>query len=86
MTWWWLSFADHARPHGQQFLGAAVVGPALSGVHALMLSHALGCNPGGEVALLEIPSEVALRIPPAYKRRLLTRVECTTLDDLLGPP
>lgn len=45
---WWLSFADGARPQGQQFLGVAIV-PADDMIAAVRLTHRLGINPGGEV-------------------------------------
>jgi hypothetical protein len=46
---WWLSFADPGRPSGTQFLGVAVVqAPTFSA--AIVRSHRIGANPGGEVA------------------------------------
>lgn len=51
--WWWLSFADGDRHAGQQFLGIAVVRAAGFGL-AVMQTHALGINPGGEVQGKEI--------------------------------
>lgn len=59
--WWWLSFADGERPTGQQFLGVAVVRAAGFGL-AVMRTHALGINPGGEVAGKEIGASCP---PPA---------------------
>lgn len=42
--WWWLSFADESG-----HLGIAIV-PGGNVVQAASFAHAVGCNPGGEVA------------------------------------
>lgn len=82
--WYWLSFCEPSRPSGAKFLGASVVGPAADMLHAVLIAHAMGCNPGGEVEGAPIPASAEARIPPAYRRRVLTREECQELDDLLG--
>jgi len=51
----WLSFVDPARPKGTQFLGAALV-EADTTTHAIRQSWSFGCNPGGEVQALALPS------------------------------
>lgn len=79
MTYWWLSFADSDLPVGQQFLGAAVV-EAPSFVAAVLLSHALGINPGGEVKGIELPRPPNAR----WRNRLLSIEDLRTLDLELG--
>lgn len=52
--WWWLSFADGTKPHGQQFLGVCIVyGPDFEGAHAATWFYDL--NPGGELLGSLIP-------------------------------
>ena len=55
-TYWWLSFADASRPKGQTNLGVAIVRGRDLG-DALARAWELGCNPGGEVAGMEVPLE-----------------------------
>lgn len=83
MTFQYLSFADPERPTGTQFLGAVIV-EAPDFITAVMLSHALGINPGGEVVGAAFPEHVH---PPArYVGRLLSKVEIDAMDaELLGP-
>lgn len=61
LQYWWLSFADSSRPTGQQFLGVTVV-KACGMALAVMRSHSLKINPGGEVRGVVIPAHVP---PPA---------------------
>lgn len=71
--WWYLSFADPARPKGEQFLGAAIVdGEDLAS--AITSAWRRGCNPGGEVMGIEITS-ISDRVVESYRFRLLTRDE-----------
>lgn len=54
-TYYWLSFCDPDREEGDQFLGAAIV-PASNGIEAAVsVAWDLGCNPGGEVVMIELP-------------------------------
>jgi len=54
---WWLSFVDPSvwvppgeiRPGGRSFLGVCIV-TAASPVGAMLVSHKLGINPGGQIA------------------------------------
>lgn len=83
--WWWLSFVDGDRPKGEQFLGACMVqGRGIT--TAISRSWDLGCNPGGEVAFVEIPADRT--IPDAWANRLLTRaeVESAELNAALSAP
>ena len=76
--WFWLSFCDADRPTGTQFLGACIVrGRGIA--TAIREAHRQGCNPGGEVKVVEIPPE---RYPkPPWVNRLLTKDEAMS-DDL----
>lgn len=69
--WYYLSFADE-----KDFLGAAYV-QAFGEVHAVTQAHALGCNPGGEVAIVgPLPAEAMdENVPPCDRERLLSREE-----------
>lgn len=74
--WYWLSFADPARPKGTQFLGVVILRGESFG-DAFLRSHLLGLNPGGEIVGVEIPAD---RVPPArYRMRLLSREEAESL-------
>lgn len=64
---WWLSFADSERPKGQQFLGAAVV-EAPSHLDAVLKSHRLSINPGGEVECSNIPADKMAEFAPYVDR------------------
>jgi hypothetical protein len=79
---WWLSFCDPDRPEGQRFLGVSIV-PGFDIVTAASAARVLGCNPGGEVAGIEIPAENSVRIPGRYVGRLMSRAECDELDLVL---
>lgn len=76
--WWWLSFVDPSRPIGKRFLGVAVL-PAQTVEDVITLSHLTGCNPGGEIALLPIPTEAMHKIPLTYRNRLLSQQEAESL-------
>ena len=63
--WWWLSFADSARPEGQQWLGVAVV-RANGFLNACRTARSVGVNPGGEVrgnAMFESLGEPPASLP-----------------------
>lgn len=67
----WLSFCDVKKPHGpHQFLGVIVV-KAVDTKHALVKTWNLNINPGGEMALYEIPDD--LEIKPHLFDRLLSK-------------
>jgi|HubBroStandDraft_4_1064222.scaffolds.fasta_scaffold116597_4 hypothetical protein len=50
----WLSFCDPDKPKGSQFLGANII-EASDAIMAHFGSGIYGCNPGGEVKIIEIP-------------------------------
>lgn len=70
---WWLSFADGARPRGEQFLGCVITAGA-GFRDAVERARELGCNPGGEVQGCELPDNI--RIASRWVDRLLSRQEC----------
>jgi hypothetical protein len=72
---WWLSFADE-----KEFLGAVIV-HANDFVEAVMRTHIVGINPGGECKGMPISAEVAAMIPGHWKNRRLTREECAQFDE-----
>jgi hypothetical protein len=73
LQWWWCSFADDARPAGTQFLGVAIVKAANVG-HASSVAWRAGCNPGGQLMAVPVPSE--LGDPPAdMDHKLITERE-----------
>ncbi len=78
MKWHWLSFADSALPKGTQFLGAVLV-KAPDFITAVMQTHALGLNPGGEVQGIEGDNLSDEMLEP-WANRLLTRTECEAFD------
>lgn len=75
--WWWLSFCDADRPVGQQFLGACLV-QARGVILAAQEAHMRGCNPGGEVRILEASADFQPK--PGWANRLLSRKECEEFD------
>ena len=75
MGLWWLSFADPDQPKGSQFLGVAIV-DAVCFEEAVVWSHMLGCNPGGEVQGVDISEE---QVPKDFLHRIL---EMDALNDL----
>ena len=69
MKLYYLSFADPTKPKGAQWLGGAYV-EAESVTHAILHEAPRhGCNPGGEVASIEIPFDAPIK--PEYRHRLL---------------
>jgi hypothetical protein len=54
MPFYYLSFCDTALPKGSQFLGATVV-EADDEYGVAGAARALGRNPGGEIAMVELP-------------------------------
>jgi hypothetical protein len=69
---WYLSFATD-----DEFLGGCVV-EAYGIATAIVRTHVLGINPGGEVMGVPVPEEDRDRLP---HDRLLTREEIEEADD-----
>lgn len=74
LRWWWMSFCDTDLPASQQHLGVVIV-PGGNAIQAIAYAHALGVNPGGEVASFELPH----RVRPEHVGRLFVG---PALDDL----
>lgn len=53
-SYWWMSFVDPDKEEGKRFTGVIIV-KALGISHALIKTHKLKINPGGEVKFVEIP-------------------------------
>lgn len=72
-SWWWLSFVDGNRPAGQKFLGVCIVS-ARTFVEAVLITHSLGINPGGEVQGMQLPNPIPPCAPSldGYTDRLLS--------------
>ena len=77
MNLYWLSFVDPARTVGHRFLGACLV-EAASMEGAVFVSHMLGVNPGGEIAIWEYPEGVTAGNYPVGV--LLSKAEIDRLD------
>jgi hypothetical protein len=75
---YFLSFADEARPEGNDWLGACIV-HALDFEDALHEAKAQGVNPGGAVRGGMLP-EFAVPLAKPYLGRLLTREEVEAFD------
>ncbi len=80
ISWWWLSFCDQELPRGEQFLGALLI-EANGMEDAMLRSHALGLNPGGEILGFQVPEEYEYRIDKSVTYRLLSRAECDAFED-----
>lgn len=73
----YMSFADSDGDEG--FLGGIIM--ETHGITLAMIeTHALGINPGGEMASWELPED--MQPGPEYRNRLLTRDE---IESALGP-
>lgn len=77
MRYVWLSFCDANRPDGEQFLGA-IVTEAPSVVTAVLKTHLLKINPGGEILTV---GPFDADIGGEWLDRLLTREECERFDE-----
>ncbi len=74
MNWYWLSFCDPSRPEGEQFIGACIV-DGMDEVGAIRTSWEEGCNPGGEVLIVEIQDEDRLNQSGMARFKLLSLLE-----------
>lgn len=74
-SWWWLSFASSERNLGVALVSAPDFGTAV------LKSHALRCNPGGEVNGWEVPASLGLGDPaPKWQHRLLNTDEISEMS------
>ena len=82
LPWFWMSFVDHARPAGHGFIGGVMLrAPCLH--MAVMLSHRMGCHPGGHMAAWMFPPAMALELPETFVGRLLNRIEAEHVVEML---
>jgi hypothetical protein len=80
----WLSFCDPHKGVGGQFLGVVVVRER-GFTSALMFTHRMGLNPGGEVQGSELPSEPRFeKVLKGHFNRLLLREEAIWLSEAVG--
>jgi hypothetical protein len=86
-TTWWLSFCDPRRPSDSRFLGIVLVDAHSLG-EALDATYRAGCNPGGEVAALDITPEMKRTGPAAYVEGLarLPRLTVLSREDIESGP
>ena len=79
-SWWWLSFAEPFLEKGSQFLGVLIISvPA--GSDPVTESHMRKLNPGGQVAMQEIPLSEIGHVPEGMRNKLLSRSEAESLND-----
>lgn len=79
MSFFWMSFGDASLPKGSQFLGGLLI--EADDFHAALLkSHRLLLNPGGEVKSFEVQAPISESIEEEYADRLLTREECAEME------
>ena len=71
---WWMSFADPRRPRGDTNLGVVILDVPV-GADPIRHSHAIGVNPGGEVAFAEVIGESQALYTAAFRNRLLAKAE-----------
>jgi hypothetical protein len=80
MTYYWLSFVDNDRPQGQRFLGGCLV-EATSAQDAVLEAWAQQCNPGGEVAMVEITPEYEANIAKFQLNHLYSKAEIAAMGE-----
>lgn len=68
----WMSFVDPYLPPGRRSLGVCLV-RAGSPKGAIIRSHMLGCNPGGELKMYQVPPELQPELARVPRDRLLSR-------------
>lgn len=79
MSFFWMSFGDASLPKGSQFLGGLLI--EADDFHAALLkSHRLLLNPGGEIKAFEIEVPIPESIEEEYADRLLTREQCADME------
>ncbi len=72
MPFYYLSFCDPKLPKGMQFLGATVVeAPSAHAIPAA--ASALGRNPGGEIAIVELDGVTSRAQVPETGRKYFDR-------------
>lgn len=74
MAYYWLSFCDTDLAEGDQFLGGCLI-DAEDVEDAITKSHRRKCNPGGEVACLQIAPEYEHNIAKFKLNHLYSKQE-----------
>lgn len=80
MTFYWLSFCDSSLPEGEQFLGGCIIA-AESGEEAMRKAWKQHCNPGGEVAIVEITPEYEHNVANFKTNHLYTSAELKDMGE-----
>ena len=80
MTYYWLSFCDSDRPEGQHFLGGCIV-EAWNAEDAVREAWAQNCNPGGEVAIIEVTPQYEANVAKFTINHLYTRAEIEAMGE-----
>lgn len=80
MAYYWLSFCDADLPDGEQFLGGCLI-DAEDVADALKKAHRRGCNPGGEVACMQISPEYERNLAKFKLNHLYSKRELTDLGE-----
>ncbi len=79
MALYWMSFCDGSRPAGQQFCGVAIV-EADDLRDAVRVAWETGCNPGGQIASVEIPPERLTGLENVPRNTLMDRTALESYD------
>jgi hypothetical protein len=80
MTYYWLSFVDDARPEGDRFLGGCLV-EASSSEEAVVEAWQQQCNPGGEVAMVEITPPYEANVAKFQLNHLYSKAEIVAMNE-----
>jgi hypothetical protein len=73
----WMSFCDPDKPKGHRFLGV-IVTQSLGLTHAIIKTHKLGINPGGEIQSFVLPAGTLIDVK--YLNRLIPKEELESKD------
>jgi hypothetical protein len=80
MAYYWLSFVDDDRPKGNRFLGGCLV-QARSPQDAILEAWQQHCNPGGEVAMIEITPPYEVNVAKFQINRLYSKGEIEAMGE-----
>jgi hypothetical protein len=81
MSYYWLSFCDANRPEGERFIGGCLV--EADGVgEAVEESWRWRCNPGGEIAIVEIGANHKQNVPRFRLNYLYSKQDIEDMGEL----
>jgi hypothetical protein len=80
MTYYWLSFCDPELPEGQQFIGGCLI-EAEDVNDAVKKSWRRKCNPGGEIAIVEITAKYESNIGKFKLNHLYSQQEVIEMGE-----